>query len=108
MLRPALLVLALCACGSVCDHAATSERVANRKINTCQQQPITEHDAARCNSGLRNCSPADLEQIEAFARCLDQLAVCEPANNTSWGIQRSGCFVQIFGRISGACTNAIL
>ena len=108
MIRFTLLVVVLCGCGTVCDHAAYSERAANKKINTCAQAPITEHDAARCNTGLHSCSTDDQMQIESYARCLDGLVVCEPANNTSWGIQRAGCGLQIFGRISAACSGAIL
>jgi uncharacterized protein YceK len=108
MIRLMAVTLALCGCGSVCNHAASSERTANQKGMPCGQAPITEHDPNKCNTGLHSCSADDVTQIENYAHCLDNLLVCEPANNTSWGTQRLGCVLQPFGRISAACSNAIL
>src|ERR1043165_5063594 len=102
-----LSLLALCACGTVCDGVVASEQRQDQNAKSCGLNGITVHDANKCNNNMSKCSQDDMTELQNYARCLDGLQMCTSSNKTSYSFALAGCQLQPFGRLSFSCSSAI-
>jgi hypothetical protein len=78
-------------------------QTANNRGQPCGLS-VTQHDVNKCNDGLSKCSPDDVTAIDNYAKCLNNLPVCDPSTKTSWALEALGCN---FTSISLMCSTAI-
>ena len=102
------VLLAVTGCGSVCDQAVSAERGANQKGVNCSVQNIDVHDSNKCNNGLQQCNSDDLNELQNYVSCLNNLPNCVSGNEIQWNAQRQGCINQAIFKISGKCFSNIL
>src|SRR5437868_1969232 len=108
MRKLALLpLLALCACGTVCDGVVASEQRQDQNAKNCGLNGITVHDANKCNNNMSKCSQDDMSAMKNYAQCLDNLPMCSSSNKTSYRFSLAGCQIEGATRISFGCSSAI-
>lgn len=108
MLRTALLlaVVGVAASGcNVCTRIYNAEQLANEKGRDCGSSRNLP-DVNVCTNGLTSCSQNDMDNLNTYAGCLENLPVCQSGQGFSWGLQRLGC-IESLGRVSGSCLQAI-
>ncbi len=109
-LAPALLLLvplALVAsgCSSPCARVNAAIDNVNRKGQACDSKPLEAWPAQRCEEGLSKCSPDDLEQLEAYAQCLDNVPTCVKGQEFSFNLAVFGC-LQPLTQVSYNCASS--
>jgi hypothetical protein len=108
-MRTALLLVPMfsfAACGTVCDQAVAAEQGAKSKSNACNVN-VTIHDANKCDNNLTKCSADDMTQIQNYAKCLNDLPVCDPNTNGShWGLDEALCGQPLL-KLSLNCSTSI-
>jgi hypothetical protein len=109
MLRTVLVLVSLAAALSgcnVCQRIYNADQSANEKGKDCGASSSGSNiDLNRCSQGLSSCSPDDINKLNNYAQCLENLPVCSSGSSFSWGLQRIGC-VQALQGTSGNCLQA--
>lgn len=102
-----LLAAALAGC-SPCARRASAESAADQKGKDCNagNNGWTQSEVQSCEAGLPRCSPADLQALDAYVQCLEQLPPCTADHATSWQFSRLECATSHLFDISAACLNA--
>ena len=108
MLRTILLcgAVAIAASGcNVCQRIYNADQAANEKAKDCGGGSSSNLDLNKCTNGLGNCSSNDMQKLNDYAQCLENLPVCQSNQSFNWGLQRLGC-IQTLQGISGNCLSA--
>lgn len=106
MLRLALfsaVLLAVSGCNP-CARVAAAEASSTQKGKACNASATDWSDSKlqACTKNLSDCSPSDLQKMDEYAACLNQIATCEAGKELTFAASRIDCVKKIVG-VSLAC-----
>ncbi|MBI5542358.1 MAG: hypothetical protein HY901_00600 [Deltaproteobacteria bacterium] len=109
MMRFTLLLIGLLstsACGDLCDraHAATEELA--EKGKACAPGDATPTDTTACRTWVKDCTDADISELDQSYACLSEMGTCTPTAKAAWVAQMDACFTNL-SRLSIGCVTAM-
>ncbi len=106
MLRLALAASALLSVSACtpCARVASAEASATQKGKACNASATDWSDSKlqACTKNLQDCSASDMQKLDEYATCLNQMAPCESGKELTFAAARFDCARKLFG-ISAAC-----
>lgn len=98
----AVMSLAACGGGSVCDDASSSVSSYNQKASACSGYSAT-FDKNACETAVKNCSDSDQTAIKNYFACLGNVQACVSGQEATFDQELSDCASQNLANISQAC-----
>lgn len=102
MLRLALVsaaaVFAVSAC-TPCARVASAEASATQKGKACNASATDWSDSKlqACTKNLEKCSASDMQKMDEYATCLNQIAPCESGKELTFAASRIDCSKKLVG-----------
>ena len=83
-------LLSACWSGGLCARSQSEWSEMSKKIAPCGYQAY-QFSRSTCDQDVAQCTDQDLDAVNKYYDCLDQLPTCDPGNPQAWNDDFDAC-----------------